>query len=205
LSLDQEDAVTGEISSPSDRFLALLEEGAVPIDKRVRYSTDGTVGDLVSRGGILAASFSLDIDSFANLKLSCNARVDSLAVKLVGAGLADPLPTVNILYDGTSQLRSCQPDIEDLVELVGPEATVFDSVTSFRVAGRSVAPTAGINEFTDDVNTTLRGLPLVSEYTVLIDKSAGDNADIDWTQLQDIELSLTYSYQDIFAEDHKCG
>jgi len=91
------------------------------------------------------------------------------------------------------------------VDLVGPDITVFDEITPFRVATRSVAPVAGINEFPSDMNTTLDGLPLVSEYTLLIDRSAGDNDELDWDAVEDVELKLTYTYQDVFAEDHSCG
>ena len=60
---------------------------------------------------------------------------------------------------------------------------------------------AGVNAFPEGApNTSLAGLPLASEYTVLIDTNIGENAGFDWTKLEDVRLRLTYSYQDVFPE-----
>lgn len=192
------DLKTGSSVSPPERFRALMTEARVPIDKRVRYQSDATVGDLLTRGGVLAVTFDIGMNEFANLSTACNAKLKSLAVQLVGDELEQALPTVNILYDGTSRLRSCQPDIDAIVQGVGADVTPFSKVTQFKTPGRSVAPVAGINAFPEDGNQSLGGLPVVSQYTVLIDPQAGENGRIDWTKLDDVKLRVEYTYQDLF-------
>ena len=144
-----------------------------------------------------------DVNEFANLAASCNARIDAFDVQLVGDDLGDALPTVSVVYDGTSRLRSCQPDLVDYVNGLDPGATAFSDVTTFRSPSRAISIIAGVNQFTSDdfaegVNRTLSGLPLASSYTVLIDPTMGENGDINWDALQDIRLRVRYGYQDFF-------
>lgn len=183
------------------RFRAILEKGNVPVDTRVRYSTDERIGDVIASRNVLAASFDLRLDDFANLPLTCNAKVASIDVQLVGEGLGEHVrPTVSILYDGTSTMRSCQPNIREIVSALDPGTTSFGPLTTFRTMGRSVSPLAKIGGFgaADGGNRGLEGLPLASTYTVLIDPRAGENHFVDWNALEDIELRLTYVYQDMF-------
>ncbi|MBN2804713.1 MAG: hypothetical protein JXR91_16580, partial [Deltaproteobacteria bacterium] len=197
-----EDAVTLSEITPEQRFFQILKEGLVSIDKRVRYTSDSTVGDLMSSDkNILAGTFDIGLDDFANLASTCNAKVVSIAVQLVGE-IGDADPTVTILYDGTSRLRSCQPDIDDYINLIGPELTNFGETTLFRTPGRAISPISGINEFRsgDSANASLGGLPLASQYTVLINTSLSDNSKIDWDKLEDIKLKVKYSYQDLFPK-----
>lgn len=196
------DEVTGEELSAEERFRRILSDGYVPIDKRVRYSTDSTIGDLITdTGRVLSSTFDISMSDFANLASTCNAKVVSIAIQLVGdIGTANP--TVTILYDGTSQLRSCQPGITEYVELIGEELTNFGEITMLRTPGRSISPLAGINGWRTEAsaNATLGGLPLASQYTVLIDTQIGENARLNWNNLQDILLNVTYSYQDVFPQ-----
>lgn len=203
LGLDKSIAdVDGSVLTPAARFRSLLERGSVPIDRRVRYSTDTTVGGLLSRdSGVLAASFSLSLSDFGNLALACNAKMVSFDVQLVGA-IGSGQPVVTVLYDGTSQVRSCQPDIDAYVNSIGgPKWTHFGSVTLFHTTGRSASPNAGINDYLagNNANVTLDGLPLASEYTLLIDTTVGDNSKLDWSKLEDVRLRINYGYQDLFA------
>jgi hypothetical protein len=199
------DPVTEQTWTPEQRFREILNRGYVPIDKRVRYSTDDTVGSLMSRDpDIMSATFFVDLSEFANLELTCNAKVASVDIKLVGDLVGEQgegRPTVTVLYDGTSKLRSCQPGIDDYVAMFGPNTTNYGKITYLRTSGRSMSPVAGINTFPaadDQANETLAGLPLASQYTVLINTAAGENGNVDWSQLEDIELELEYSYQDVF-------
>lgn len=195
---DNLDAVTGVVSTPSERLRQLMQAGYVPIDKRVRYTADSAVGDLLSRSdAILSASFYVGLDDFANLAATCNAKLEAIDIQLVG-DLGTQRPTVSLLYDGTSELRSCQPGIDAYVAQFGPGTTSFGSTTFLRSSGRSISPLAGLNEFADSANTTLAGLPLASQYTVLIDTQLGRNGELDWDALEDIRLRVTYSYQDVF-------
>ncbi|MFZ5442623.1 MAG: hypothetical protein ACOZQL_21620 [Myxococcota bacterium] len=191
-----------ESQTAAERFRAVLARGNVPIDTQVRYSSDLRVGQLLSSRKVLAASFTLRLDQFANLPLSCNAKVASVDVALVGEGLGRARPVVSILYDGTSTLRSCQPNVDAVVAALDPGSTSFGSLTRLRTRGRSISPLAGINDFgaEDSANRGLEGLPLASTYTVLIDPTAGENARLDWSKLDDVRLKLTWAYQDVFPE-----
>lgn len=191
--------VDGTVISPVERFRRALERGAVPIDRRVRYSSDQTVGQLLdSESGVLALSFDLSLEDFGNLALACNAKMVRFEVQLVGQ-IGSGLPAVTLLYDGTSQMRSCQPDLDTYVASQGSDSTNFGQVTLFRTAGRSASPVASINTFTPgNANAALDGLPLASTYTLLIDKSVGDNAQIDWSRLEDVQFRVEYVYQNAF-------
>ena len=191
------DDSTGDVLTEAARFRAVLRAGVVPTDKRVRYSTDATVGDLVRVGDVLAATFDISINEFANLATSCNAKIYSIQIELVGEGLGGGNPVVSLLYDGASVVRSCQPGIEAMVDEIGRGSTSFGAVTTFRATGRSVSPIAGVGE-PGGVNRTLQGLPLASEYTVLIDRLESENRDINWDALDDIVVHVEYAYQDVF-------
>lgn len=200
LALPSADPVTGATLEPDARLREVLRRGAVPVDKRIRYSADSTLGGLLSRKrDVLSATFGLNFRDFANLEVTCNAKLKSIDVQLVGA-LGSGRPTVSVLYDGTSQLRSCQPGIDDYVALFGPQTTTYGSTTLLRTAGRSVSPVAGVNEFTAVPNQSLGGLPLVSQYTLLIDTSVGENGKLDWSKLEDVLIKLEYTYQDVFPQ-----
>jgi hypothetical protein len=125
----------------------------------------------------------------------------SFDVSLIGE-LGAGQPVVTLLYDGTSQVRSCQPDIDAYVQSIGGSKwTKFGSTTLFNTPGRAASPNAGLNGYLpgNNGNVTLDGLPLASEYTVLIDTTVGDNARLDWTKLEDVRLRIRYGYQDLFA------
>lgn len=202
LSVTQPQAdLDGAVLEPAAVFRELLGSGYIPVDKRVRYTTDESIGDLLQRdAGVLSASFYVDLDDFANLAATCNAKIGSLDLQLVG-DIGEGRPTVSVLYDGTGELRSCQPGIDAYVSQFGEGTTSFGSITYVRASGRSVSPVAGIGEFIDDsANTTLAGLPLSSQYTVMIDTQLGENKNVDWSQLEDIQLRVNYSYQDLFPE-----
>lgn len=201
MSLDEGEPITLQ---PAERFRALLERGNIPLNIQTRYTADERVGDLINNRKVLALSFPIRLNDFANLPQTCNAKVASMAVQLVGENLNDGLlPVVSILYDGTSELVSCQPNIETLVKALDPGATAFDLITRFRTAGRSVSPVARLNHYgpDDTENRGLEGLPLSSTYTLLIDPSKGDNVAVNWDALEDIRLKITYAYQDVFPED----
>jgi hypothetical protein len=194
------DADTQQPIDPTQRFRLLLESGHIPIDKRVRYTTDTSIGDLMrSDRRVLAATFDISLDHFANLAASCNAKVEGFMVEFVGA-VGSARPTVTVLYDGTSRVRSCQPKLAEYVDLIGADKTNFAPVTTFRTAGRAASPVAGINLWPADaqLNKSFGGLPLASQYTVLIDTSIGENAKLDFSKLEDILLRVDYVYSDFF-------
>lgn len=203
LNHPQLSTVSGEVLSPDERFRRWLQQSYVPADRRIRFSTSESLSDVLQRtDSVLSASFTLGLNDFANLKLACNAKIESVAVQLVGE-LGEAQPTATILYDGTSQLRSCQPNIAEYVRSVAPGRTSYDTITQLRTAGRAMSPLAGVNEFPrteQSVNRSLAGLPVSSEYTLLLSTRTGDNAKLDWSKLEDVLIQVEYSYQDLFAE-----
>ena len=195
------DEVAESVLSPEERFRSILANSHVPVDRRIRWSTSDSLSTILNRkSGVLAAVFPLRIDNFANLPLACNGKIESIAINIVG-DVGNTRPTVSLLYDGVSQLRSCQPNIDTYVEAFGQGMTSYGTITNLRTDGRSMSPLAGVNEFPDnidDINRTLSGLPVASEYTLLIDTELGDNSNVNWDNLEDIEIEVSYSYQDVF-------
>ncbi len=192
-----------EVVDSQSQFWALLQRGDVSVDRRVRLGTAVNGLDLMARDDLLSTTISLDVDGFANLSASCNAKVVSFDVSLIGEDLGEGLPTVHIIYEGTSRVRSCQPDLADYVAQFGQGSTSFGPVTTFMSPSRSVSPVAGLNEFLSDTfdgggNVTLSGLPLATSYTTVIDPRLGSNSSINWQNLEDIELQVNYGYQDFF-------
>ena len=199
-----QDGVTGRLLSPGDRFQETIQRGVVPVNQRTRYTASDSLGSLLQSREVLSASFVLALGDFANLAVTCNAKVNSVAIKLEGDGIGSGQPVVTLLYEGSSQLYSCQPGITDYVETFGQNSTAFDTVTTFQVTGRSGSPVAGINAM-GSPNNSFSGLPLASRYTVLIDPSLPANRNIDWSKVTDIKLGLSYDYQDPFPADSLCG
>ena len=199
-----EDGVTGLVMSPADRFQETLQRGVVPVNQRTRYTASDSLGSLLQSRQVLSASFVVALGDFANLAVTCNAKVKNVAIKLEGEGIGSGQPVVTLLYEGSSQLYSCQPGISDYVETFGQGSTAFDTVTTFQVTGRSGSPVAGINVM-GSPNNSFSGLPLASRYTVLIDPSLPANRNIDWSKVTDIKLGLSYDYQDPFPADSLCG
>lgn len=191
----------GKTLSPGERFRAMLERAQSPVSKSTRISTQETLGERLARGNVWALSFQLDIERFANLNQSCNARNHSMAIRLVGLEETDVLPAITILYDGNSVQRSCQPNMRELIQAIGPNATAFNTLTRFRTGARSMTPLAGIENFGPERSwsATLEGTPLAAGYTILIDREHPSNKAIDWNQLEDIRLLIRYDYQDNFV------
>lgn len=216
MSDDLIDPATGLVVPAAERFQSMLHRGAVPVDRRVRYSTDSTIGTLLSENrGILSASFNLPLDDFANLAQTCNGKVLSIEAQLRGdLGTTTATPTVTILYDGMSTMRSCQTDLASYVSNFGinPDTgrplTNYGSVTQFNTPGRSAtlvanrcstsAPGECGASWSGNNNGTFAGLPIASQYTVFIDPTVGRNSEFDWTRLEDIVLRINYSFQDPF-------
>jgi hypothetical protein len=141
---------------------------------------------------------------FANLSQTCNAKLDSIAVRLVGNQLGSGQPVVTILYGGASSMYSCQPGIDSYVRTFAQGNTAYGANSSFVTEGRAISPVAGISQM-GSANQTLSGMPLASDYTILIDPSLPANRGVDWSKLDDVELKITYSYQDVFGATSECA
>lgn len=189
-----------------ERFRDLLTRAETPVERQTRLSSDETIGARLDRGNVLAVNFEISAESFANLELTCNAKLSSVAVQLVGDGLGPDAgtaqPVVTMVYGGSGEMRSCQPGIAEYVQQFGPGATAFGPVSAFRTPSRAVSPIAGVGTYgpAQTWNATLEGLPFASDYTVLIDLEHPSNEEINWEALEDIRLQLRYTYQDVFPE-----
>ena len=187
--------------SPGERFRAVLRRKNISVNARSRYSSNENVADALRKRDAMGVEFRIRLSDFANLAQTCNTKILSFGIQLVGDGLDENrFPTVSLVHDGEAELISCQPDIQTLVRAVEPGSTRFDLVTRFRTTGRSVSPVARVNSFGDTSvhNRGLEGLPLSSTYALLIDPNIGDNRYIDWSLVDDIRLQITYAYQDVF-------
>lgn len=202
-------AVDADTQAPrraGERFRELLVRAETPVARQTRLSSDETIGVRLDRGNVLAVNFEISVESFANLELTCNAKLSSVAVQLVGEGIAPDAgtaqPVVTIVYGGSGEMRSCQPGIAEYVQQFGPGATAFGPVSAFRTPSRAVSPIAGVDAYgpAQTWNATLEGLPFASDYTVLIDQEHPSNEELNWEALEDIRLQLRYTYQDVFPE-----
>jgi len=194
------DPVTGTILSPAQRLRSVLAAANIPVDRRVRYRADGTIGEGLAAENLLAVGFAINLEDFANLQAVCNARLSNFAIELVGE-IGPGSPVVTLVYDGTSYVRSCQPDIEQIVSALGAETTAFGEVSHFRSPGRAASPVAGVNAPPSEQSRSVSfsGLPLASQYAILIDRTLGDNATLNWDALEDVVISVEYGYQDLFS------
>ncbi|MGV3621990.1 MAG: hypothetical protein ACO1OB_14305, partial [Archangium sp.] len=188
-------------ASPSERFRAVMGRAQRPVNRNTPLTAGVTVGARLDQGNVWSANFPLDLERFANLGRTCNAKLESIAVQLVGEGFSGQ-PVVSVIHDGNGQLRSCQPGINTLVQALGPNTTSFADVTPFKTPGRAVAPIAAVGDFgpRQTWNSTLEGQPLAAGYTVLIDLTHPSNVAQPWGQLDDVRLQFRYSYQDVFPE-----
>lgn len=86
-------------------------------------------------------------------------------------------------------------------------ATTADCGSGLFCDTDTIQPVAGVNEFTTasaTVDTANHGPPLATTYTLLIDPTVGENKNVDWTKLEDIELRINWGYQDFFPNESTC-
>ena len=185
-----------------DRFHYVIANGNVPINALTRYTVDITGKELLSSGHALkSGTFELTIKDFANLQATCNAKIAGFAFKLVGQNLIKPdagtqvHPTMTMFYNGKSTLASCQPDISAIVSDLGT-STSYGKYSTFDIEQTKISPNAGINEWGNN-DTTLEQYPLASSYTVLIDPEIGENAKINWDNVEDIQIKVLYTYENV--------
>ena len=204
LTTSQVDPSTGLTLTPAARFRQTLSQSDIPASRTMRYTVSQTADQVASNSALLVVNFSLGLGAFGNLPLTCNAKIAGVGLKLVGDNLGSGQPAATLLYGGSSQTYSCQPGIDAYVQTFGQGDTTFGSTTSFVVEGRAASPIAGIAEMGSS-NVTFAGLPLAGDYTLIIDPSLPANQAINWANLEDIELGLTFSYQDIFSSTSDCA
>jgi hypothetical protein len=204
LTTSQVDPVSGETLTPAQRFRQTANQSDIPAGRTMRYTVSQTADQVASNSALLVVNFTLGLTQFANLPFTCNAKVAGVALELVGTGLGAGQPVATLLYGGNSQTYSCQPGIDAYVQTFGQGDTTFGTTTSFVVEGRAASPVAGVNELGSS-NVTFAGLPLAGDYTLIIDPAAPANQAINWANLDDIKVGLTYSYQDVFSSTSDCA
>ena len=190
--------------SPAQLFRQTLAETNLPATATMRYTVSQTADQVPSASELLVVNFNLGLSSFANLRATCNAKIAGIALKLVGDNLGSGQPYATLLYNGNSQTYSCQPGIDAYVQTFGQGDTTFGETTSFVVNGRAASPVSGVGEMGSS-NITFAGLPLAGDYTLIIDPSVPANGAINWANLEDIEVGLSYTYQDVFSSTSDCA
>ena len=202
LTQPQVDPVSGLTLSPEQRFRAVLLESTVPADARMRISVSETAQQVSTNARVV--NFDLGLDDFANLALTCNAKIAGISLRLVGTNLGSGQPVATLLYNGQTSTYSCQPGIDAYVRTFGQGDTTFGATTSFEVNGRSTSPVAGIAEM-GSPSMSFAGLPLAGGFTLVIDPALPANQGINWSALDDIEIGLSYGWQDVFASESDCA
>ena len=191
-----------------DRFHYVISAGNVPIKSLTRYTVDITGKELLSSGHDLkSGTFELTIRDFANLQATCNAKIAGFAFKIVGENLIKENageqvhPTMTMFYNGKSTLTSCQPDISEVVAELG-NSTAYGKYSTFNIEQTKISPNAGINDW-GNIDMTLEQYPLASSYTVLIDSEIGENSKINWDNVEDIQIKVLYTYENV-RTTNKC-
>ena len=202
LTQPQVDPVSGLTLSPEQRFRALLLASNVPADARMRISVSETAQQIATNARVV--NFDLGLDDFANLALTCNAKIAGISLRIVGTNLGSGQPVATLLYNGQTSTYSCQPGIDAYVRTFGQGDTTFGAETSFVVNGRSTSPVAGITEM-GSPSLSFAGLPLAGGFTLVIDPALPANQGINWDALDDIEIGLSYGWQDVFASESDCA
>jgi hypothetical protein len=197
------DSVDGQQYDSGQQFRSALSRADVSVEQKVRLASSLVAGDLWGDPNVWAMQFELGIQDFANLAAGCNAKILSIDVALAGEGLGDARPVVTLVHNGTSAVRSCQPELNAYVDQFGPGATTFGEVTTFRTEARAISPVADVGDFStppslSEGNFTLGGLPVATGYVLIIDRRAGENNEIEWDNLTDVRVRVNYTFQDFF-------
>ena len=168
----------------------------------MRISVSETAQQIATNARVV--NFDLGLDDFANLALTCNAKIAGISIRLVGTNLGSGQPYATLLYNGQTSTYSCQPGIDAYVRTFGQGDTTFGAETSFVVNGRSTSPVAGITAM-GSPSLSFAGLPLAGGFTLVIDPALPANQGINWDALDDIEIGLSYGWQDVFASESDCA
>ena len=207
--------------TPADRFHYALQTSELPISTQTRYIVGSKFSDKLIAGSYFNGTFNIS-SSFANIGNTCNAKIDKIQVRFVskpGTKIresGDSIATVSLIYGGQGQLLSCHDKIEAIASSIGPRTT-YGEYSTFNTKPFS----DGINvslfdadenykltqdvQFNDvSVHTGLKGYPLMGTYTVLFDPSMGENKGINWNNVADIELRITYTTGSLGQNSNNC-
>lgn len=201
------DPVTGETLTPAEQFRAYIGDEYIPVDKSIRYAPDTDIGDFQRfQHRLLTSTFVLDVNSFANLRTACNAKIRSVSLNFVGDIQIRPgaVPEFTLIYDGVASLRSCHPNLSEVVQQIGADVTSFGLISTFENSGRAISGLGGVNEFSTTENILLAERPLGAQYTLVISENTETNSDFQLERLEDIVVRIRYSHQATFPSDSEC-
>ena len=170
------DPTTGHVQSAAEQFRHYLFDqpyapDAAHVWPALRFGTT------LSHSGLFSA-------------LVCNDRIQSVEAKLVGPGLTGTRAELQLLADGSSQLRSCAATANE------------DQLVSWNLRPQGqLAPatlSAGINDYDTDASPNASLLDYsVSQDTFVVAvpdaTTSPANRDLDLSQLDDIVLRVTHS------------
>ena len=202
--------ITADFASMSatERFHYAISTGNVPVKALTRYTAEKEGKELLTSGHDLrSATFAFTIRDFANLQATCNAKISKFSFMLVGDNLlkdgagTQVHPTITMFYNGKSTLVSCQTDIEETAESLGYR-TAYDKYTTFNIDQSKISPNLGINAW-GNPDGSLESYPLASSYTILIDPTIGENPKIEWDNVEDIQIKVMYTYENV-RSGNKC-
>ncbi len=213
----------GGISS-EEKMMLMNRSGQMMSDAELRYVKNEELSDLILSGRYFNSSFSLT-PKFSNISNSCDAKIEEIQVRLVsmeGKPLRnedDATPKVVLVYGGQSQLMSCHDNIDAIASSVGAR-TSFGKFSTFHSEPLSDGLNAGVYEVSEGENyvlsdksefigktssKALKGYPLMATYSIMIDPESGENSQILWENLADIEIQISYTTGTLGTDSSKCN
>ncbi|MBO4350976.1 MAG: hypothetical protein J6A01_08535 [Proteobacteria bacterium] len=209
--------------TPADRFHLTLAKGNLPVSAQTRYTVTGTVSDELKAGSFYSASFNIS-SHFANIDTSCNAKIDSVKIRFIskeGKKIRESgnlTPSVSLFYGGQTQLLSCHKNIEAIASTIGPRTT-YGKFSTFSATPFADGINAGIfeipegesYEFSDTTELSdvtdykgLKGFPLMATYSLVFDPAKGNNSQINWDNVADVEIQINYTTGTLGQDSSKC-
>ena len=208
----------------ADRFHLMLAKGNLPVSAQTRYTVTGTVADELKAGTFSSASFAIG-SHFANIDQSCNAKIDTIRVRLISKEgkkireSGNTTPAIAIFYGGQTQLLSCQQNADAVAASIGPRTT-YGKFSTFSVDPFADGLNASIYEipegekyvFDDSVElpdvsvySGLKNYPLMATYSIVFNPAKGENAKINWDNVADIELQINYTTGSLNQNSKDCN
>ncbi len=207
-----------------EKMMLSFSSNNLPADAKNRYSAIGDMVKSLSDGTAYSGTFTLT-PSFAHISNSCNAKIKEIQVRFVsreGKQLresANSTPYITLVYGGQSQLLSCHEQIEAITKSIG-DRTSFGKYSTFTADPVANGINAGVYEVpmgtsykisssTEFPGVTkyksLKGYPLMASYTVIIDPQKGENKNIKWSNIGDVELQIIYTTGTLGQESSNCS
>ncbi len=207
-----------------EKMMLSINSSNLPADAKIRYASIGDLTKSLANGSAFSGTFALT-PTFANISNSCNAKIKEIQVRFVSMEgktireSADTTPYITLIYGGQSQLLSCHAQIEAITKSVGCR-TSFGKYSTFNSEPFADGINAGVYEVPEGTSYKisdstvftgvtkymgLKSYPLMASYTVAIDPEKGENKYINWNNIADIELQITYTTGTLGQESSDCA